>query len=163
MVPPCGAMQSPASGARNMPWLVCWDGSTRARHCESCANPARKTVSCTLYKRERTKLVAVASMGCRRRRGTLAEADGNRTRQDCVAALLIGFEVRARHQRGERFREDSTADPGSSGDELSRRASDDLVDGEPFWTADHERDRVGDRMGLARAGARNEQLHALPV
>src|SRR5258706_10819298 len=34
----------------------------------------------------------------------MAEADGNRTRQDCVAALLIGFEVRARHQRGERFR-----------------------------------------------------------
>ena len=34
----------------------------------------------------------------------LAEADGNRTRQDCVAALLIGFEVRAGHQRRERFR-----------------------------------------------------------
>ena len=33
-----------------------------------------------------------------------AEADGNRTRQDCVAALLIGFEVRAGHQRRERFR-----------------------------------------------------------
>jgi hypothetical protein len=39
----------------------------------------------------------------------MAEADGNRTRRDCVAALPIGFEVRARHQRGERFREDSTA------------------------------------------------------
>jgi len=36
--------------------------------------------------------------------GGVAEADGNRTRRERVAALPIGFEVRAGHQRRERFR-----------------------------------------------------------
>ena len=34
----------------------------------------------------------------------MAEADGNRTRRERVAALPIGFEVRAGHQLRERFR-----------------------------------------------------------
>jgi ribosome-associated translation inhibitor RaiA len=34
----------------------------------------------------------------------VAEADGNRTRQNRVATVLTGFEVRARHQRSKRFR-----------------------------------------------------------
>ena len=42
---------------------------------------------------------------CKHDLGGLAEADGNRTRQNRVATVLTGFEVRARHQRSKRFRE----------------------------------------------------------
>src|SRR3990172_3299751 len=40
-----------------------------------------------------------------------AEADGNRTRRARVATTPSGFEVRGRHQRGKRFRGQSTTPP----------------------------------------------------